>query len=141
MNKKMCTKCEKEKSLTEFTKNKWKKDGHASECKSCRREYRKTHKEIGRRHTFKYRYGISLSEKLKIIKNQGSKCSICGKFLDLNNPFKVHMDHNHRTKKIRGVLCSRCNHFLGYVRENIVYLEKVIIYLKYWDSTDGQTIG
>ena len=37
--KKICNKCKQEKELTEFYKNKKRKDGHSTWCKECDREY------------------------------------------------------------------------------------------------------
>ena len=46
-----------------------------------------------------------------LLEAQGGKCAICG------NPPKeggrrLHVDHNHRTGKVRGLLCFRCNRAL-----------------------------
>lgn len=137
MKKRICSKCRVEKDITEFTKNKAKSGGHSYECKSCRKEYRKTHKELGIRHTFKYRYGINIEQKHEIIKRQKKKCAICLRPLDLNKPIRVHMDHNHKTGNIRGVLCPKCNYFLAYIRENIGFLERATDYLIKYDGRIG----
>ena len=42
---KKCYKCKEEKELTEFSKNKLKKDGYDGKCKSCFKEYRENNKE------------------------------------------------------------------------------------------------
>ena len=42
---KVCTKCKEEKKLTEFDKDKDKKDGLTYRCKSCRKKYRQANKE------------------------------------------------------------------------------------------------
>lgn len=46
MIKKICTKCLIEKNICEFRKDKTKKDGHYSSCKSCKLEYRRRNKEL-----------------------------------------------------------------------------------------------
>lgn len=46
MIKKVCTKCSVEKSICEFRKDKTKKDGYYSSCKSCKLEYRRLNKEL-----------------------------------------------------------------------------------------------
>lgn len=40
------------------------------------------------------------------------------------------MDHNHKTEKFRGMLCSHCNRGLGNFKDNIEILEQAILYLK-----------
>lgn len=43
---------------------------------------------------------------------------------------KLHVDHNHETGKVRGMLCQKCNFGLGFFEDNIPYLERAIIYLE-----------
>jgi hypothetical protein len=57
--------------------------------------------------------------------NQNNKCVICK--CDISKHPCV--DHDHETGKIRGLLCLNCNHAIGFFRENVKLLEKVIIYL------------
>lgn len=47
----------------------------------------------------------------KLIAKYGNNCAICGKS---SSTFKkrLSVDHNHKTNKIRGLLCFRCNKFL-----------------------------
>ena len=42
MESKVCSICGIEKPLSEFALNKTRKDGHASDCKSCRKKYKET---------------------------------------------------------------------------------------------------
>jgi hypothetical protein len=51
-------------------------------------------------------------------------CEICGKVGE-----RV-IDHNHKTKKFRGLLCRNCNTALGNFCDNIDVIEKAIMYLK-----------
>ncbi len=53
-------------------------------------------------------------------------CGICGSEIKGKNK---HVDHDHKTGKIRGVLCDNCNHMLGMSHENIELLKKAIVYL------------
>jgi hypothetical protein len=43
--RKTCSKCETTKELTEFNKDKTKKDGHRSECRECEKEAKKLYRE------------------------------------------------------------------------------------------------
>jgi Recombination endonuclease VII len=73
------------------------------------------------------RYGISSEEYNKIFKQQGGVCIICGL-----PPRKrsLHVDHNHETGEIRGLLCHLCNVGLGHFRDNPDLLERAANYLR-----------
>lgn len=55
-------------------------------------------------------YGITEDEYQRVLAHQGGKCAIC-----LTKPAagkNLHVDHDHRTGLVRGLLCMRCNHDL-----------------------------
>lgn len=52
---------------------------------------------------------------------QGGKCKICD---------KLHVDHNHETGQVRGLLCSSCNTSLGLIQEDRVVIMRMLKYLK-----------
>ena len=54
------------------------------------------------------------------------ECQICHEPFNGNKKF---IDHDHKTGKIRGVLCYRCNSLLGYAEDNILIFENAIRYL------------
>lgn len=47
------------------------------------------------------------------IRKQGGTCAICPTALKLLPPARVVMDHDHKTKLIRGALCDNCNRQIG----------------------------
>ena len=51
-------------------------------------------------------------------------CQIC------KSKERLHIDHDHSTKKFRGILCGKCNQGIGLLNENIDTLQKAIIYLQ-----------
>lgn len=64
-----------------------------------------------------------------MLNEQNNCCKICNTHQNkLNSP--LHIDHNHSTNKIRGLLCSKCNQGLGFFYDNIGLMEKAIEYLK-----------
>jgi hypothetical protein len=74
---------------------------------------------------FKNLYGITISEKNHRYREQHGKCLICNQKYS-----KLEVDHNHNTKKTRGLLCFKCNRGLGCFNENIKILLSAILYLK-----------
>ncbi|KKM39575.1 hypothetical protein LCGC14_1564110 [marine sediment metagenome] len=70
---------------------------------------RDANKKASRKHSLKKRYRLSLSEFELMRKKQRGKCMICGMRPALN----LCVDHNHKTGKVRGLLCHPCNLALG----------------------------
>lgn len=77
----------------------------------------------------KYRYGLTSKEYEDFYYLQGGQCAICLKDLALKSK-KTHIDHNHETGEIRGILCSNCNIMLGLAEENQFVFLKAISYLQ-----------
>jgi hypothetical protein len=74
-------------------------------------------------HKMKYNYGINKEQYEELMKLQGNVCKIC------SSAGKLHVDHNHSTGKVRGLLCAKCNKALGLFKENKNSLAKAIEYL------------
>ncbi len=51
-------------------------------------------------------------------------CEVCG------GGGRIMFDHCHKTGKFRGWICLHCNNTLGFARDNVEVLEKLIKYLK-----------
>ena len=70
-------------------------------------------------------YSLSEEEYKKLLEKQNGKCAICfceGKTLCI--------DHDHKTKKVRGLLCHSCNMGLGFFHDNIDILQNAKEYAK-----------
>ena len=100
--------------------------------KEYRREYIKLWEKKNKRklqgYRLKRKYGVTVDEKDSILKNQLNQCGICSN--EFRNSKDAHLDHDHITKKIRGILCGRCNRALGYFKDNKDILKNAIIYLE-----------
>lgn len=86
-----------------------------------RKKYLSNSTEKRRSYTIKSRYGITDEVYDNMLSLQDGKCAIC------NTEFikRPHIDHDHITGKIRGLLCSVCNTGLG------IYENKKDIFEKY----------
>ena len=73
------------------------------------------------------RYGLSKEDYQKMWDSQKGKCAICGKSFDKENV--AHIDHNHKTKRVRGLLCKMCNWGIGHFDDDKELLLKAIKYL------------
>lgn len=101
---------------------------HQLKIKERMAKYAATHINEKRDRYLKRTYGISLDDYNKMYKEQNGKCGICGKS-NLESGI-LGVDHNHKTGKVRLLLCSACNSILGHAKENIEILEKTIEYIK-----------
>lgn len=81
--------------------------------RECNRRWAKNHPEKKKDKQLRETYGITLDDYILMLEKQNYKCAICGtnKSGDENNTFWV--DHNHKTGKVRGLLCVSCNIILG----------------------------
>ncbi len=87
--------------------------------------------KASRRHQrFKEYYNLTLDAYNKILIKQEYKCACCGIDLKLLSTKDIHVDHCHKTLKIRGILCRWCNWTLGASREEIHRLKSAIQYLQ-----------
>jgi Recombination endonuclease VII. len=74
-------------------------------------------------------YGITLRQYREIFKSQDRSCAICKCKRPRHKRF-WHVDHCHRTHRVRGILCSACNVMLGHAKEHPDILSMAINYLK-----------
>ena len=145
---KQCTKCNEHKQLSQFGNHKRHKDGKRFRCKACeaadRKEVRKEQavqnigelKQYDRASNLKRMYGISIQEWNIKLEQQKGVCAICQGTCVSGRRLSV--DHDHRTGKIRELLCGNCNHGLGKFLDSPALLLKAIDYLrKHNDSDDG----
>ena len=147
MGYKVCSKCEKKKLLTLFHFHS--NERRRADCMKCvaayskkyrsknaeiikekKKLYRKEKPEIERSRHLKKQFGISIQEYNSLFTKQGCKCAICRATKVGNTQHKhMHVDHCHKTGKIRGILCSKCNTLLGMARDSIKILKAAIGYL------------
>jgi hypothetical protein len=99
----------------------------ASLCKSCH------NKRTLRYHKESYRFDRYGVTKEWYIKEAEKGCAICHKSIDPLSPVKEdrgHIDHNHTTGKVRGLLCGLCNKGLGQFKDSLLVLESAVSYMK-----------
>ena len=126
---KTCSKCQENKPLTDFyDQKKNDKSYKTARCKSCtsknNSDYQKDNPDKVRARHWKREYGLSPIEHNQMLEKQSGVCGICSKMFDALN-----VDHCHKTGKIRGLLCPKCNKALGLLGDNIDSLHKAISYL------------
>jgi len=94
-----------------------------AKAKSKKPSFAKLHKMYSRKQINKMRE--------ELIAKHGNQCALCQKHRDA---FKMSfsVDHSHKTGRIRGLLCYRCNKFLV-GRNTIETAQKILDYLLKYD--------
>lgn len=132
MESKRCGMCGETKPHSHFYVHKTR--GRQGRCIACtsspqnketRRLYYKT---IGVQHRRRRHYGITPDEYQALLTNQGGRCAICKS----HEPLVI--DHDHKTHKVRGLLCDDCNVGIGKLQDSVRLLEAALSYL-------GKTYG
>ncbi len=112
---KKCITCGATKILKEYTIRS-DTGKHKNECKQC----------VNDKATIR-RYGISLNDYDLMLEEQGGVCAICG--TDDPRASRFHIDHNHGTGKVRGLLCATCNQGIGLLQDSPFVLSQALNYL------------
>lgn len=101
-------------------------------CVDAYRAYRRAYDATpsGRARTkrkdLKRKYGITVEQYEAIKERQGDLCALCG----WKGPETLAIDHDHRTGRVRGLLCRSCNVNLGRWGDDVEGLMRVVAYLK-----------
>jgi len=144
-----CADCDTVMPLEEFPLNRSGKKGYGNYCLPCHtkrgRENRIKNHGSTREYHLKRRYKMTLRDFDIVFAAQGGMCAICG----ADNP--EHVDHDHVTGQVRGILCFKptvttrrcraapatprlvtvgCNGGLGQFKDDVATMQKAITYLK-----------
>lgn len=79
------------------------------------------------------KYGLTPATYEALLQSQRGVCAICGmppRDLSVSRHARLHVDHDHATGVVRGLLCMSCNRALGWFRDHAGLLASAIDYLK-----------
>lgn len=128
---KLCNRCKEEKPVDEFTKH---KTGLYYVCRSCAaintKEYRarltsEQRAVQARRWGLKRMYGITEDDYQTLYEVQNGECAICHRTVN----GRLHIDHDHATNEIRGLLCNDCNRGIGLLGDDYSRLIDAAMYV------------
>lgn len=94
---------------------------------------RDLHPEITKHKSLQRTFGITFNDFTKMKENQNFVCAICKKPETAKHKNKIRelaVDHDHKTGKIRQLLCHQCNSGLGNFKDDINLLYTAIKYLE-----------
>jgi hypothetical protein len=122
-----CPDCRTVQPLENFPSNRSGRGGYGRYCKPChnvrgREDKIKNHGST-RDYHLRRRYGIDSADFDRMMAAQGGVCGGCGRVPP------AHVDHDHETGRVRGLLCFNCNQALGNVRDDVEVLQALIRYL------------
>ena len=124
-----------EYALNYYYKNKEKRKGfvkkysqeNKEKIRNYNKKYRKSYFHIKRKHNLIFDYNTLLMK-------QNCVCAICFKKETIKHQSgtirRLSIDHNHKTNKVRGLLCGNCNAGLGFFQDNPTLLRRAIKYLE-----------
>lgn len=72
-------------------------------------------------------YGIDVPDYDRMLEEQGGGCYVCGK--EPEERKALHIDHDHDTGKVRGLLCANHNRGLGLFNDDPMLIIKTLEYL------------
>ena len=98
----------------------------------CHEEWLKAHpgymQRMGRKYTLR-RHDIDALQYDTLLVSQGGKCAICGRD-KARGKGTWHIDHDHQTGQVRGLLCTSCNTGIGQLQDNPFLIRKAVEYLE-----------
>jgi hypothetical protein len=124
---KWCPECDEIKPVADFPRNRAQRNGLGTYCKQCHNRIvdenrAKLHGET-RNYHLKHRYGITSDDFERMFTEQDGRCAIC------REAPAEHVDHDHATKRVRGLLCFNCNGAPGQFRDRRDLMLAAVAYL------------
>lgn len=130
---KVCTDCKIEKPLDYFVKRSNRKNGFQPYCKECHKSKMSKidRKEYTRNYDLLKSYSITIEGYNELLAKQGGCCSICNINVSELKGAKKHLcvDHCHKTGRIRGLLCDKCNRGIGLLQDDTAIIQNALVYL------------
>ena len=102
---------------------------HKAASQRWRDNHREQHLIVIKITKMQKKYGLTLDQYHALFESQGERCPCCGNVLEALAP-NTHVDHDHVTNRVRGLLCNGCNQGLGSFRDNPQTLRKAAEYVE-----------
>lgn len=151
--KKYCHQCDDWLPRCAFNKDRRSPDGRHFECGKCAKrrrdaceaanpekykqtkiEWRKANPGYDRDNHLRTKFKITSVDYARLLEQQNGVCAVCErpetKKHRLGKVQLLSVDHDHKTGKVRGLVCADCNLALGHTDDSITRLKRLISYLK-----------
>jgi hypothetical protein len=93
------------------------------------------HRQNARRFKLKSKYGITPEQYDAMYAEQRGLCFLCGR--SQTGSRRLDIDHCHRTRQLRKLLCGICNRFVGVIERDPGWLARTLEYLTLFPKTGG----
>lgn len=120
LTEKLCRGCDQILPASSFGARNERGGGKAlrSRCKKCvsksHKAWREKNPDASRNRNLMSKYGITEDQYLQMLEWQNGGCALCGsKESKWSSSPWLHVDHDHKTGKVRGLLCHTCNIVVG----------------------------
>jgi hypothetical protein len=120
--------CAKNPAKNAANMRKWRENNRDRARQHSRAHYHR-HREKCRDLKLRRDFGITTEQYDRMLAEQLGGCAICGA-ISSSGGKRLHVDHCHRTGKVRGVLCASCNHGIGHLRDSVEVMSWAIDYLR-----------
>lgn len=114
-------------------------DKYRQKILETRREYNKRNPEIKLAQRLRS-FGLTIENYKEMSRRQNGMCAICGAEVGDSRGNRLYVDHNHKTGKVRGLLCSDCNLGIGKFHDDIELMKNAIRYLEETDGANGNLV-
>ena len=105
-------------------------------CATHHRQVTRDRKKANHERSVQKTYGLEAGDYDRLYAEQGGLCAICRRARGISRRLAV--DHNHVTGRVRGLLCSPCNQFIGYIRDEKAAFKRGYDYLERDELSTGQ---
>lgn len=102
---------------------------HGCRCLECKSAIATSNANTQRDRALRSNYGISEEEWKILFESQGGRCASC-RDLPVEGKRRFHVDHDHVTGRIRGIVCHGCNVALGYLKDDPERIQNLKNYLE-----------
>lgn len=75
--------------------------------------------------SLKRKFNLSVEQYFILFKQQRGRCALCKK---VSESRRLAVDHNHITKRVRGLLCFSCNYRTGWFCDNTLLFKRMVTY-------------
>lgn len=118
-----------------LSRDKHYRDSNKETISAKRKEIRDNNKELFATRRLSYFFSVDIHKAGELLALSEGACDSCGDLWEPTMLRRHHVDHNHTTGEVRGILCNNCNIALGHLKESE---ERILALLEYNRKHNGK---